>query len=44
MGMQTVGEFVESDAIMIELGKIGVDFAQGFGVAKPAPLKDFTPL
>ncbi|MEC8417780.1 MAG: EAL domain-containing protein, partial [Pseudomonadota bacterium] len=44
MGMQTVGEFVESDAIMIELGKIGIDFAQGFGVAKPAPLKDFTPL
>ncbi len=44
MGMQTVGEFVESDAIMVQLGKMGVDFAQGFGVAKPAPLKDFKPL
>jgi len=44
MGMQTVGEFVESEATMIELGKIGIDFAQGYGIAKPAPLKDFTPL
>tara|TARA_A200000113_G_scaffold98386_2_gene88179 strand:- start:835 stop:1776 length:942 start_codon:yes stop_codon:yes gene_type:complete len=44
MGMQTVGEFVENDAIMAQLGKMGIDFAQGYGVAKPAPLAEFKPL
>lgn len=43
MGMETVAEFVESKEIMVELGKIGVDYAQGYGVAKPAPLKEFQP-
>ena len=44
MGMQTVGEFVEDEGIMAQLGKMGVDFAQGYGVAKPAPLREFKPL
>jgi len=44
MGMQTVGEFVENEGTMAQLGKMGVDFAQGFGVAKPTPLKEFQPL
>jgi diguanylate cyclase (GGDEF)-like protein/PAS domain S-box-containing protein len=43
MGMETVAEFVESTEIMVELGKMGVDFAQGYGVAKPHALADFTP-
>jgi EAL domain-containing protein (putative c-di-GMP-specific phosphodiesterase class I) len=38
MGMQTIAEFVEDDAILAALRKIGVDFAQGYGVGKPAPL------
>ena len=42
MGMETVAEFVESTEIMVELGKMGVDFAQGYGVAKPHALADFT--
>jgi len=42
MGMETVAEFVESTEIMVELGKMGVDFAQGYGVAKPHVLTDFT--
>ncbi|PKG99860.1 EAL domain-containing protein [Paraglaciecola sp. MB-3u-78] len=42
MGMETVAEFVESTEIMVELGKMGVDFAQGYGVAKPNALADFT--
>lgn len=42
MGMETVAEFVESTEIMVELGKMGVDFAQGYGVAKPHALIDFT--
>lgn len=44
MGMQTVGEFVENEGTMAQLGKMGIDFAQGYGVAKPAPLRDFQPL
>lgn len=42
MGMETVAEFVESTEIMVELGKMGVDFAQGYGVAKPQPLANFS--
>ena len=41
MGMETVAEFVESTEIMVELGKIGVDFAQGYGVARPHELANF---
>lgn len=43
MGMETVAEFVESKDTMIELGKVGVDFAQGYGISKPAPLSEFKP-
>ena len=41
MGIWTIAEYVESTDIMVELGKIGVDYAQGFGVAKPEPLASF---
>ncbi len=37
-GLKTIAEFVENDAIKEKLKEIGVDFAQGFGVAKPKPL------
>jgi EAL domain-containing protein (putative c-di-GMP-specific phosphodiesterase class I) len=38
LGRQTIAEFVE-DADTLELLRgMGVDFAQGFYVAKPAPL------
>jgi EAL domain-containing protein (putative c-di-GMP-specific phosphodiesterase class I) len=38
MGIQTVAVFVENEAILQELRKIGVDFAQGYGIEKPQPL------
>jgi len=38
MGIKTVAEYAESDAIIAELRRMGVDFAQGYGVCKPAPL------
>lgn len=41
MNIKTVAEFVESDDIMVKLGKMGVDYAQGFCIAKPEPLIDF---
>ena len=41
MGMQTIAEFVEDQEILDCLEKIGVDYAQGYGIAKPKllPLK-----
>jgi diguanylate cyclase (GGDEF)-like protein/PAS domain S-box-containing protein len=37
MGMETIAEFVENDEIKGMLREIGVDFAQGYGIAKPTP-------
>ncbi|MEY3297293.1 MAG: hypothetical protein RLZZ597_553 [Cyanobacteriota bacterium] len=38
MGLKTVAEYVENDAILQCIKTLGVDYAQGFGIAKPAPL------
>ncbi|AXK40113.1 EAL domain-containing protein [Crenobacter cavernae] len=40
MGKRTIAEFVENQATLEKLKKIGVDYAQGYGVAKPLPLAD----
>jgi diguanylate cyclase (GGDEF)-like protein/PAS domain S-box-containing protein len=37
MCTSTIAEFVESDAILEELRKIGIDFAQGYGISTPQP-------
>ena len=37
MGLKTIAEFVENDAILAELKKIGVDYGQGYGIGKPEP-------
>ena len=39
MGIKTIAEFVENDAILDCLKKIGVDYAQGYGVGRPAPIE-----
>jgi diguanylate cyclase (GGDEF)-like protein/PAS domain S-box-containing protein len=39
MGMQTIAEFVENDAIMEKLKEIGVDYAQGYGISRPRPIE-----
>ena len=38
LGKRTIAEFVEDGATLELLRGMGVDFAQGFHVAKPAPL------
>ncbi|MCU4676316.1 EAL domain-containing protein [Catenovulum sp. 2E275] len=38
IGMNTVAEFVESKQILKVLQSIGVDYAQGYAIAKPKPL------
>lgn len=40
LGMATVAEFVENDAILEILNDIGVELSQGYGIAKPAPIND----
>ncbi|KYC43506.1 hypothetical protein WA1_10610 [Scytonema hofmannii PCC 7110] len=37
MGIQTIAEFVENDDILKKLTVIGVDYAQGYGIAQPRP-------
>ena len=38
IGVQTIAEFVENHKILIKLRELGVDYAQGYGIAKPRPL------
>mgnify|MGYP000471010497 FL=1 len=38
-GLQTIAEFVENQETCDALKAIGVDFAQGFGIERPGPLK-----
>jgi diguanylate cyclase (GGDEF)-like protein/PAS domain S-box-containing protein len=38
MGRKTIAEFVENQEIATILGKLGVDYLQGYGIAKPRPL------
>lgn len=40
LGIETVGEFAESPSLITELGKLGVTYAQGYGVHMPSPLSE----
>ncbi len=40
MELKTIAEFVENDEIAERLRTIGVDYAQGYGIARPEPLDD----
>ena len=40
MGLKTIAEYVENTAIKTQLSSLGVDYGQGFGIAKPRPLAD----
>lgn len=42
--IQTIAECVEDKATMAQLGKMGIDFAQGNAIAAPAPLEEFKAL
>lgn len=39
LGVKTIGEFAENEVIINKLRDIGVDYAQGYGIAKPQPLE-----
>jgi diguanylate cyclase (GGDEF)-like protein/PAS domain S-box-containing protein len=38
IGIKTIAAFVENDGILGKLAGIGVDYAQGYGIARPRPL------
>ena len=38
MGKRTIAEFVENQEILEKLREIGVDYVQGYGIARPEPL------
>ncbi len=38
--LKTIAEFVENDEILQALKQVGVDFAQGYGIARPRPLPE----
>ncbi|MGB1061881.1 MAG: EAL domain-containing protein, partial [Ketobacter sp.] len=40
MGKKTIAEFVENDSIAELLRRIGVDYAQGYGISKPFPIDE----
>ena len=42
LGIETVAECVESQAVLDELGRIGIDYAQGYFLARPAPIERLT--
>lgn len=44
MNIRTIAEYVENDAILKKLASIGIDYAQGYGVAKPCPLESIADL
>jgi PAS domain S-box-containing protein len=39
IGVKTIAEMVESEDTITSLREIGIDFAQGFGISRPRPLK-----
>jgi len=38
LSMETVAEYVESEAILAAVRRLGVDYAQGYAIGKPQPL------
>ncbi|MCL1076274.1 putative bifunctional diguanylate cyclase/phosphodiesterase [Shewanella dokdonensis] len=41
MGIETVAEFVETQAIIDKLNEIGIDYAQGYAIGRPRPLAQY---
>ena len=39
IGIRTIGEFVERPETLAKLKELGVDYAQGYGISRPAPLE-----
>jgi EAL domain-containing protein (putative c-di-GMP-specific phosphodiesterase class I) len=44
LGKQTIAEFVENDGIRDRIKAIGIDYGQGYGLARPMPLPEWLEL
>jgi len=42
MGLKTIAEYVENSSIYEKLKSMNIDFAQGYGVARPEPLDELS--
>ena len=40
MGLVTVAEYAESEAIIEKLRQLGVDYVQGYAISPPIPLEE----
>jgi EAL domain-containing protein (putative c-di-GMP-specific phosphodiesterase class I) len=40
MSMETIAEYVETDALRVRMAELGVDYGQGFAMGKAQPLED----
>lgn len=40
MGLETIAEYVENQAISDILQDLKIDYVQGYGVAKPVPIEE----
>jgi Amt family ammonium transporter len=43
MGIETIAERVETKQVLEKLGALGVEFAQGYYIARPASVRSFEP-
>ena len=39
IGLRTIAEFVETDEMLAKLRDVGIDYVQGFGIARPEPME-----
>jgi len=41
LGIKTIAEYVENEALLERLRELGTDYAQGYAIARPAPLDEW---
>jgi EAL domain-containing protein (putative c-di-GMP-specific phosphodiesterase class I) len=39
MGLKTIAEYVENEEVLEIIREIGIDYAQGYGIAEPKPIE-----
>ena len=44
LGIRTIAECAESDEVVDQLSKLGVDYVQGHAMGSPVPLAGLTPV
>ena len=43
MGIQTIAERVETKQVLEKLGSLGIEYAQGYYIARPTSIRSFEP-